>query len=69
LVDNSATGNARSSFYASPSPFAAFGAMKAALVCLAASAGVAGATVELTEKTFLSAIEGKNAFVKFLAPW
>jgi len=43
--------------------------MKAALLCLAATVPVAMATVELTEKTFASAIEGKNAFVKFLAPW
>lgn len=27
------------------------------------------ATVELTEKTFAQALEGKNAMVKFLAPW
>jgi len=43
--------------------------MKAVLLGLAAGFQVASATVELTEKTFLGAIEGKNAFVKFLAPW
>jgi len=43
--------------------------MKGALLCLAATVELAAATVELTEKTFFSAIEGKNAFVKFLAPW
>jgi len=43
--------------------------MKVALLCLSATLGVASATVELTEKTFAGAIEGKNAFVKFLAPW
>jgi hypothetical protein len=42
---------------------------KAAILCLSASLGLAGATVELTEKTFAGAIDGKNAFVKFLAPW
>jgi hypothetical protein len=36
---------------------------------LAAALGLAQATRELTEKDFKGAIEGKNAFVKFLAPW
>lgn len=43
--------------------------MKTSLRCLLAALGSASATVELTEKTFLGAIDGKNAFVKFLAPW
>lgn len=30
---------------------------------------LASATVELTEKTFASSLEGKNALVKFLATW
>jgi len=38
-------------------------------VCLAVFSGLASATVELTEKDFKGAIEGKNALVKFLAPW
>lgn len=38
-------------------------------MCLAATLGVAAGTVELTEKTFAGAIEGKNAMVKFLASW
>jgi len=42
---------------------------RAAILCLSASLGLAGATVELTEKTWSGAIEGKSAFVKFLAPW
>jgi len=41
----------------------------AALLLLSSTLGVASATIELTEKTFKDAIEGKNAFVKFLAPW
>jgi len=39
------------------------------VVCLAVFSGLARATVELTEKDFKGAIEGKNALVKFLAPW
>jgi len=41
----------------------------AAIFCSLASLGLVGATVELTEKTWAGAIDGKNAFVKFLAPW
>lgn len=40
--------------------------IKSVLLCLL---GLTSATVELTEKNFQAAIEGKNALVKFLAPW
>lgn len=43
--------------------------MKVALLCIAATFHATSATIELTEKTFAGALEGKNAFVKFLAPW
>jgi len=43
--------------------------MKGVLLCFSAGFGLAAATTELTDKTFASAIDGKNAFVKFLAPW
>jgi hypothetical protein len=45
-------------------------ASKVLLACLGALLGEhALATRELTEKDFTGALEGKNAFVKFLAPW
>ena len=39
-----------------------------ALFSAASTASAAGA-VDLTQENFAEAIKGKNAFVKFLAPW
>jgi len=43
--------------------------MRNVALCVLVGAQVAFAAVELTEKTWAGATEGKNAFVKFLAPW
>ena len=45
-------------------------AMRSALL-LSALAGVSAGALELTSKNFESEVKnsGKNAFVKFLAPW
>lgn len=40
-----------------------------ALACLVKSAVMVNAAMELTPATFDEATSGKNAFIKFLAPW
>ena len=39
------------------------------LYCLALVATAAASAVELTKENFEELTAGKNAFVKFLAPW
>ncbi len=43
--------------------------MKFTALLLGAMASCGLATVELSESTFDGAIQGKNALVKFFAPW
>jgi len=43
--------------------------MKLATLFLLPATILAGGAVELTKDTYKSAMSGKNAFVKFLAPW
>lgn len=43
--------------------------MKLTALVFGALAATASAATELTEDNFASATEGKNALVKFLAPW
>ena len=43
--------------------------MKLVTFALLPALALAGGAVELTKETFESALQGKNAFVKFLAPW
>lgn len=42
---------------------------KIALILAALPVAVTGGAVELDMDNFSSELEGKNAFVKFLAPW
>lgn len=43
--------------------------MKLTALLLLPAVALAGGAVELTKDTFKSATGGKNAFIKFLAPW
>jgi len=43
--------------------------MKLTALVFGALAATASAATELTESSFDGAIQGKNALVKFLAPW
>ena len=43
--------------------------MKLATLFLLPAAVLAGGAVELTQDNFKSATNGKNSFIKFLAPW
>jgi hypothetical protein len=43
--------------------------MKLLTLALIPAAVLAGGALELTQDTFADALSGKNALVKFLAPW
>lgn len=44
-------------------------ALLKSVLLMAMAVGAAGSAVELTKDNFESQKSGKNAFVKFLAPW
>lgn len=43
--------------------------MQRAIILLSLAVGALGGAVELTSANFKGELSGKNAFVKFLAPW